>query len=259
MPTSKTPIFTKGRILKIEMLEQMRDYPLDALDILTQQLSDGIITGLHISISESVLTVHKGIIKYNGTAYLIPSSTEITYGSSEEDTILKIIIHPPNITADYTETQFEFQLTSNFELETHEMELARFKLKPGAYLRDDYQDLADFVTVYNTVNVVHCAYAGLGGEASISPDVTAYFARELMVNETENLHDIAICYSLLNETRAIRREVLERYIATRLGRPYAKLSNTEIHQSLVSIISKVKQERRTGAASFTGSRRLIVD
>lgn len=259
MPTIKISTFTKGRILKLDMLEQLRDFPMDVVAIITKPLSEGIITGFNMTITESILSISAGMLKHDGKIYVIPTTTEIEYGSSEQDTILKLVIHPPNVTPDFIETQLEFQLSVDFTLAENEMEITRFKLKPGAYLRDDYQDLADFVTVYNTVNIVHCAYAGLGDTPSISPAITTYFARELMVNETENPHDIALYYTLSNTSTAVRRELLERYIATRLGMPYAPLSNSEIHHGFVDIIRKVKQERRTGAASFAGARRLIVD
>ncbi|WP_088825472.1 DNA and RNA helicase [Listeria goaensis] len=254
-----TPTFTKGRILKLEMLEQLRDFPLDVVAIIMQPLSNGIITGLELSIAESTLTIGAGMLKHDGKIHVIPDATEIEYGSSEQDTLLKLIIHSQNLTPDFAETHLEFQLTPSFELEDNEVELARFKLKPGAYLRDDYQDLADFMTVYNTVNVAHCNYAGLGGRPSISPAITTYFARELMANETANPHDIAMYCTLLNGSVAVRRELLEHYIAMRFGMPQASLSNAAIHEGLVNIITKVKQERRTGTASFTDGRRLIVD
>lgn len=53
MLTHIVPKFEKGRILKTEMLENLRDYPRSFLDIRYQDFSDGIITGMNVTVGST--------------------------------------------------------------------------------------------------------------------------------------------------------------------------------------------------------------
>lgn len=258
MQEIKTPIFKKGRILKIEMLERMRDYPKELLDIEMADYSDGILYGCDPVIREDELDIRPGLIKEQGKLYFFSEPITIAYGSSEQDTILKLQIHEMPATADYAVTEYNCILSDQFQLASHEFELARFKLKPGAYLRDDYEDMEDFSTIYNTVNLIYRQHASIGGP-TISPGILQYFVKELMRYESQHPHDIALYYQVMNRTTAVSREVLLTYIKSRLEREMKLESNEEIYRQLVSIVTQVKKERRVGSRAMARGARLLID
>jgi hypothetical protein len=65
------PNFGKGRILKKEMLESLRDYPRDYLDICFKDYSNGIISGADILVGENGITVSRGVVKHNNRIYML--------------------------------------------------------------------------------------------------------------------------------------------------------------------------------------------
>lgn len=76
------PYFNKDRILKKGMLENMRDYPRDILDVYNENLSDGVVCGLSPTVDEDIITISKGIVKHKGRLYVIHDS--IVIESKEE-------------------------------------------------------------------------------------------------------------------------------------------------------------------------------
>ena len=46
------PLFERKRLLKKEMLENIRDFPRDIFDIFFRNYSDGILTGCDIEVKE---------------------------------------------------------------------------------------------------------------------------------------------------------------------------------------------------------------
>lgn len=258
MQEMKSPIFTKGRILKIEMLERLRDYPIDVTEAIFAGLSDGIITGCYPLIRETELEIQPGLLKKDGRIYCLNEPMTVSYTGSEKDTMLKLEVKSLPAEEDFEAVEFHCFLTDQFTLSADELELARFKLKPGAYLRDDYEDMEDFATVYNTVNLIHRQHAATGG-ASLCPRVVQYFVRELMKYESQHPHDIALYYQVIDKELAVSGEMLVNYISNRQQQKAMLADNEEIYQELVKIVSRVKGERRTGVQRVARGQRLIID
>ena len=140
----------------------------------------------------------------------------------------------------------------------NEMEIARFKLSQGAYLRLNYQDFEDFKTGHNTLNIVNQPYSSISGQ-TLSPVILKYFTRELLRYKTENPHDLAIIYQVLNGEISISKELLINYIKLRLSEDRQLENNEDLHQGLTHVLKKAKQEERGGGRTARSSRRLIVD
>ncbi len=47
------------------MLENLRDFPRDVLDIFCEDMSDGIVCGFIPTVNKEIITISKGIIKYH--------------------------------------------------------------------------------------------------------------------------------------------------------------------------------------------------
>jgi len=73
----KFPYFKKDRILKIEMLEDFRDFPRDVLDVYNADMSDGIVCGLDPTVDKNTIVFSKGIAKYDGKLHVFHDPTVI--------------------------------------------------------------------------------------------------------------------------------------------------------------------------------------
>ena len=84
------PNFKKGRILKKEMLESLRDYPRNFIDIRFKDYSDGVVVGAEILIEEDCLTITSGIVKHGGRMYMLENDCQIPYRATGEEILIKI-------------------------------------------------------------------------------------------------------------------------------------------------------------------------
>jgi hypothetical protein len=250
------PHFQKGRVLKGVMLENLRDYPRALSDLHFQNYSDGIIAGVEVYVKGENLVISKGIVKYNGRLYTLHSDYEVAYLQSKKESYLKIRFAEEQNELDFTIFTAEILLEDAVECSKNEIELARFKLKPGARLRSELIDFFDFATEFNTLNHIHCQYAGIQN-STFHPMILRQFAREILQNKPSNPFDIAFTLECLNQER-IQREAIELYISNRLELAEHRFSNSQIHRYLSRILLEVKNGgRKTGTAPLR--QRMIVE
>ena len=255
----KYPFFNRDRILKIEMLENLRDFPRSLLEIDSLYLSDGIIKGFSPIVDKDTITFSKGIIKYNGQLYLF-NPFSLNYSATEHEVLILLHFGELSEDKDYSTmpVSISFSLSSEQKLdEPNIVEIGRFKLKSGAYLRSDYKDLYDFTTEYNTINIVNVKYAGYK-EHTLSHMILKYFAREVLSVRSENFLDINFSMICLNSER-IERETILSYISYRLEEEIVKVSNNELHEKLVKVLEIVKRESPGLKRRSRTERKIIVD
>ena len=236
------PCFNRGRILKISMLEDLRDFPRDMLDCFTESLSDGIVSGLTPIVEKDHITFSKGVIKHNGAVYLVRDLSAIQYGETNTDVAIKIAFREESQEKDYKAQTFDFLIDHNMTIAENEIELGRFRLKAGAYLRSDYQSLEDMTTLYNTINVVHVKYAGYE-RPTISHLLLKYFAKEALACNPPSHWDVSFALLCLNSLR-IEKEVIVQYLRNRLNNDDLQdtMNNTEMHRHLVKSLELIKRE-----------------
>ncbi len=251
------PHFQKGRILKREMLENLRDYPRDFLDLYFKDYSNGIITGVNVLVAETSLIITQGIVKYNDHLYILHSDYELPYHATGHETMLKIRFADEVNELDFTSFTTQIILDDSGELAENELELGRFKLKPGARLRSKHVDFHDLATEYNTVNFIHCQYAGVQKSTS-HPIILQFFARELLKNRPSNAYDIAFALECLNHDR-VQRDVIDFYVSNRLGLEDQAYTNVQIHKYLSRILVEAKGGSRQAGQTLGRPKRMIVD
>lgn len=251
------PHFQKGRILKREMLENLRDYPRDFLDSYFQDYSNGIITGVDLLVADTSIHITRGIVKHNAKLYTLQRSYELPYKATEQETILKIQFAEEENNLDFTNFTTTIVLDHDMHLAPNEIEIARFKLKAGTKLRSEPIDFLDFATEYNTVNYLHCQYAGIQ-KSTYHPKVLQYFAKELLESRPTNPYDITFAFECLNQER-VQRAVIELYISNRLELEFQTFSASQIHKYLYRILSEAKNGGRRAGHSQGRPKRMIVD
>ncbi|MCL1989424.1 MAG: hypothetical protein FWG67_00890 [Defluviitaleaceae bacterium] len=254
----KRPIFTKGRILKNEMLETMRDFPTQVMDIWLASQGDGVVCGLDLTVDAAMITLAAGMVKHEGELLVLVDALQVPYVADGREQFLKLQFHDRYETADFEGRQVEVVLHHE-KVQSHEMELARFRLSQGAYLRQDYQDFEDFKTGHNTLNVVNQPYSSVSG-VTLNPMILRYFAHGLLSYQTENPHDLAVVYQVLNGTGSMSKELLVHYIKIRLKEAQAQIeTNDDLFKGLLHVLKLAKREVRGIGRTVSGSRRLIVD
>lgn len=251
-----SPKFEKGRILKTAMLESLRDFPRDLANIMYQEYSNGIITGVDITVKEDVLIVHPGMIKHDGTLYMLKEPIHIPYEASGRLCVLKVAFKPETSTADFEQAIGEVLLNET-PCSEHEVELARFKLKAGAVLRSAYVNFADMGTEFNTLNFIYTMYAGRK-RPTLSPRVCQAFARELLEAGVENPLDQSFGLMCLSQ-EVMEHEAIERYLALRFGMQVRDMDHAKIHQLLVRVLTERGGRSMHPNGSRSGLNRMVVD
>jgi hypothetical protein len=259
MFTHRYPSFQKGRILKVGMLENLRDYPRSALELLYAAYSDGVLAGAEVCAKDGRLIISSGIVKREGRLYLMTSPYSLAYDATGRETLLKLRFEPVVTDSDFVIGETEAVLEEGTTLRGNELELARFKLKEGARLRSGYQSFSDMATEYNTLNIVHGCYAGLG-QPTLAPELLRYFSSELLKTGTSNPYDIAFAMQSLNAER-VSREVILLYVCNRTGGGYKEYTNGQLHRLLAKILDEAGGSGGMGRPELRrgGPQKMIVD
>ena len=71
------PQFEKKRLLRGEMLDQLRDYPKNYIKMSFQGYGDGVLAGCKLTWDNARLTVLPGIILYKGSLYIMETPYEM--------------------------------------------------------------------------------------------------------------------------------------------------------------------------------------
>ncbi|MDE7312398.1 MAG: hypothetical protein K2N87_12395 [Eubacterium sp.] len=245
------PLFSKGRVLKKESLEALRDFPGRLAKLGLADWRDGILYGFGISYERGMIEVCAGAVWYQGQVVLTETQ-RIPFRAYEQQITVCLRLHPVAATEDFSIRPLELRL-KNGEPGSGELELGRFRLSEGARLRKDYKDLRDCRTAYNTLDITQIPYAGAGG-ITVSPELLRIFAR-LVLEHTDALElDVQFAFLCLNHP-PVSRECLLRYLSRRMGEPYRELTHSEIYERLVRIAEAGNRgmqhnKRREGPAVF---------
>ncbi|MDE6616997.1 MAG: hypothetical protein K2K35_10550, partial [Lachnospiraceae bacterium] len=150
----------------------------------------------------------------------------------DKQIIIKLYILPVLNTEDFDIYPLEIRAEEEGN-NNNGLELGRFRLSQGARLRKEYQDLQDFHTAYNTLDITNVPYAGPGG-ATVPPVLLQVFAHMLLNSRTSRESDISFALMCLGR-QPVPKECLLHYICNRLGIPYREMGQSEIYKYLVQI------------------------
>lgn len=234
------PLFNRGRILKLEMLEQLRDFPRDFIDIVLEQYSDGIIAGCNLKVEGNRIIISKGVIKHDNLLYLLKEDYSLSYKSTNHMAMLKIKFLGETKNNDFVNYGTEIFIDNNLNLKEDEMELGRFKLKIGARLRADYINLEDMYTEYDTINIINVPFAAFE-KSSLCPYILNCFAKEAFKYKLVNALDISFCMLCLQNQQVMERELILNYIKARLEIEEKEYSNEQIYEHLVRILQGIRR------------------
>lgn len=231
------PLFESKRILKKEMLENLRDYPRALFQIRCQDYSDGILWGCRLAAEEKAVRIEPGVLLWRNMPYLLEEPFRIPHEPSGRTAYLKIHFFDGSSGNGQYEYRSQIRISEEEPEEGYEIELARFKLQPGARLRDNYTDFFDYCTEFDTLNRIHAPYAS-PERRSIWPQALQCFASSMMEYSIQDAWDQAFCLNCLQLTEAMPYRLVKSYLDVRMGQK-SDYSNAEIYDRLKSILLQV--------------------
>lgn len=236
------PSFERGRVMKKESLEAIRDYAYAGWQLRYREYPDGIIRGCNLATDGRNIIISPGMIKCSHYIFLIGEAEKVAYEPTGQYTALKFRAGPAAEFADYSRCTAAFVLDACLERKDNEIELCRYKLKRGSGLRYEYKDLYDIQTEFDTLNLADATWSGAGGN-TLSKAVTDYFARAVLQCSRAEWQDVQFAYLCLQNEEAVAREILQHYIHYRQGGQAGENMNP---QELFAALDRLLNYIRTG-------------
>lgn len=228
------PIFESKKVLKKEMLENLRDYPRTLFDIQYQGYSDGILYGCGLESADTELTVLPGVILFKGIPYFLEEPCAVPCEAQGTLTYIKVCFADRESGAGREEYRGQICLDGQEPDPARELEIGRFKLQPGARLRTSYVDLGDYVTEYDTVNRIHVPYAAPGRPA-VWPQILGRFAEEMAHRGPAGPWDCAFCMGCMQRQETMPYEAVKTYLDIKLDQD-KEYTNEQVYRALLRIL-----------------------
>ncbi len=228
------PVFEAKRLLKKEMLENLRDFPREWFDLQYQGYSDGILFGCGLKGFEGGLKIMPGIIYRQGVPYFLKKTFEVSCQAEGRQVYLKVRFLGKSFGTEQEEYLTQIYLDERMPDSGCELELGRFKLQEGARLRTEYVDFYDYATEYDTMDRIHVPYAS-PGRHGIWPQMLKCFAGELLRLPGQEACDSAFCLNCLQLEKAMPYEAVKAYLDLKLGQD-GDYTNLQIYGALKNIL-----------------------
>lgn len=234
------PIFEHKNLLKKNMLDELRDYPLSLSKMYFGEYGDGIMQGCALSWENDVLSLNPGLIHYGGNIYRMEKPYSLACPATGQLAYLKVHF----ATIDYERGRqggVGEILLSDEPPESGEMELGRFQLQEGARLRTTYENFEDYQTKYDTVNRIHVPYMQVD-RAGLWPQLLKVYALELLETGTTDVHDVSFAMTLLGAGGHISHECVAWYVQKATGIHLETITNGCFYRAFLKIL----KDRKTG-------------
>lgn len=252
------PLFGRNRIMKKEYLWSLRDYSFGFLKVQYNEYSDGILTGCGLTVKGNHIEIAPGMAKRGDFVHLFPLPQKVLYSPTEVYISLKLRLMKEPVSLDYIDYVAEPFLDEDLEKKENELELCRFKLKKGFELRGEYKDFYDIETEFDTINLAHASWAGLG-EPTLAPGITRYFAREALKCRPEEAKDIQFTALCLERETAVPRILIEDYIRFKLELPEEEpLDNETLFGHMDMILDNLRHGTQRRPDRKTKRRRQVL-
>lgn len=234
------PIFEHKSLLKKDMLDELRDYPLSLSRMYFSEYGDGIIQGCELSWENDVLSLMPGLIHYGGNVYRMEKAYPLDCAATGRLTYLKVHF----TTIDYERSRQggigEICLSDD-PPENGEVELGRFLLQEGARLRTVYEDFEDYQTEYDTANRIHVPYLQTDG-VGLWPQLLKVYAIELLETGTTDVNDMSFAMSLLATGGHTSQECVAWYVKKSESIHLETITNISLYRALKQIL----RDRKAG-------------
>lgn len=229
------PLFERKRLLKKEMLENIRDFPRDIFYIFFQDYSDGILAGCDIKVKESYLLIGAGILYYKRIPYMMSEPYKLPYQATGKTQYIKVHFLDEIGGLEQREALTQIYINDIPAQDKDELELGRFKLQEGARLRDQYTDFFDYATEFDTLIKLYVPYAS-PRQRTLCPEIVKRYVESLIQYTIQNPWDYAFCLTCMQENGAITYSAIKSYLDIRLQQKQEEYSTKEIYDALARLL-----------------------
>lgn len=244
------PLFEKGRILKKELLDNLRDFPRNTVQILLSGYSDGIVAGFGIRYENGHIFVSSGLLKHDGLLYLLNQEILLPCSILGQDCSVRFSVRETEHRADCMVENFQIGIVEKSWLQYGDYTLGDFHLKEGAVLRtcDAYRDFQDAGTLINTLNLIDVKYAGKEN-STMAPVLLRYYAGEVLKAGSRTSLDEAFCLLCLN-SQLMEKDTMLQYLAAQGRCLPESADNRELYNQLLAVWRSRKHDRGAEAQAW---------
>lgn len=236
----KIPIFQRGNLLTQEMLDAMKCYMTEVSAAMYIDYSDGIIAGMQIQVSDGLLTIGKGMVKYQDTLIVSTEDMVVPVHAKNAVQIVKLVMADKEIGAEFETIEMNLVIDDETEKKANEIEVCRMRVQEGAKLRCEYTTYEDMATEFDTINIIHADWAAYKSKG-IHPDILEHFAREAKQCKRKETLDICFLQQIYGMSQATcQRQLLTLYIEERLGSSQLEDTNEAIYYNLGKVLKMMK-------------------
>ncbi len=242
MINNKFPKFIKGNVLTRELLEEVRDYPIDAFNTFLYDYSDGIIKGFELNIVDEELEISEGIFKLDNKLFikkdknilLLPENPGFYY-------INMIFTNKKDGDFDFLSLDIVFSST---KAKKNEYELGRINYI-GGKIHCSNNAFEDFIKYdSNHIEIINVKYADIG-KYKISNEVLYFFGKALLKKKMIEYSPLDLNFALQAVNKTVTSDLLIQYINLKLGKDNDFYSNEEVYNELKKILHNFKPLRYT--------------
>lgn len=257
MIINKIPVFEKGEIIDKEMLDLLRDNPLDLISLMYTGYSNGIIKGFSFSVEGEKIVIEKGLLKYSDRIFKMKEDYSMDIPPESGSYLIKLRFHQEQNINKKVEWKVEVVVSGENTLEETEMHLSYFTKQDGTYLRYAKETYKDYGTDYNMINIINQRFACEDEEGTLSPEIIKSFGREAL--KKSNLEGLDASFALLCINNRVKRESLLNYISIKKNLNYSRYTNQEIYDYLYEILEVLGSNRSIKEKKIRRINRMIVD
>ena len=243
------PQFEKKRLLRTEMLEQLRDFPRDYLEIMYSGYSDGILCGCIPGWNQGKLTVEPGILRYNKKLYFLKEHFLTVCEAQDKILYLKVQFHTPVRENGTVIGKTRIYLDGVAPNSVNEIELCQFRLQEGARLRETYENFADCTTEFDTIHLINVPWVS-PGKPTRHPKILRQSAVEILKKRNGDKVDTGFAINILANRGIMPEEAVRAYIDMRTGNN-AGIGNKGLYYGLAEILkisgTDVPAQQKVGA------------
>ena len=240
------PYFNKGRVLKKESVEYLRDFPHELASMEYDGFSSGVLYGFKVYLADGNIHIGNGVLKHKGDIILVNENT-IAVEEYGQLLIIRLYVGRRLETEDYRISLTEVNIDKRGIVGDNEIELGRFSLNRGAELRIKYDSYGDLRTIENTLDLTHVAYAGLGAP-TLHPVIMKEFGKAALESFNDKA-DIAFALMCLNMP-VVHKNVIQWYLAKRNNTEYKEYMLPVLYEKLYELLPeyglKNKHKRAAG-------------
>ena len=244
------PYFSKGRVLKKENVEYLRDFPYELALMAYEHYSDGVLYGFNVSHEGDDIRIGNGALIHKGGIIMVNKST-VTIEEYGQTLNIRLYVGKSRETEDYKLCPTEINIDKRVMISENEIELGSFCLNKGAELRTKYDSFDDMRTPENTLDITRVAYAGEGAP-TLHPTVMKEFAKEVLARSKDEF-DVSFALMCLN-SGIVSKSVIQYYIAKKNNADYTDYMLQMLYDKLYDILPEYGQKNTRKRAVNKGPR-----